>query len=234
MMVSRNRPNILVVEDDPAILNGLLDVLIFHGYNATGLEDGGLGLKKALNEFFDLVILDIMLPTLDGLSICRSLREKKPMQPIIMLTAKGSESDVIAGFRAGADDYVTKPFSISELMVRVEAILRRTGKGAIMEKFEVCGIRFDPENLFAHAKGKKESLTRRELEIVAYLFRNPERIISKSELLKEVWKYADPDIETRTVDIHMGKLRKKFVSLVGRTPVIETIRGEGYRLLDKS
>ena len=224
------KASILVVEDDPAILQGLLDVLVFNGYQVKGVEDGGQGLEASLEEKHDLIILDVMLPTLDGFSICKTVRKKKPGQGILILTAKGSEDDIVTGFKAGADDYVSKPFSLRELMVRVEAVLRRTGKNIGDEQIQFKGVFFDGKTLKASTKEHTVELTRREMEIIAYLYRNTDRIVSKKELLTEVWRYADADIETRTVDIHIQKLRKKMTSLVGDTPFLLTIRGEGYRL----
>ncbi|MCP4351747.1 MAG: response regulator transcription factor [Desulfobacterales bacterium] len=227
--MKKNRANILVVEDDQAILQGLLDVLIFNGYQAEGEEDGGKGLEKALRGRYDLIILDVMLPTLDGFSICKTVRKKKPGQGIVILTAKGSEDDVVTGFKAGADDYVSKPFSLRELMVRVEAVLRRTGKTVGNEEVQFRGIFFDGKTLIASYNDNSVELTRREMDIIAYLFRYMDRIVSKKELLIKVWNYADADIETRTVDIHILKLRKKIESLTGLS-LIMTVRGEGYRL----
>ncbi len=224
------KARILVVEDDPAILGGLQDVLVFNGYSADGVADGGQGLAAALAQPYDLILLDVMLPTLDGFSICRQLRARKPGQAIVMLTARGSEDDVVTGFKAGADDYVAKPFSLRELMVRVEAVLRRAGKPLGDECIEHLGIRFDGRNLRAARGDKVQELTRREMEIILFLFRHRQRIVSKKELLTEVWRYADADIETRTVDIHLLKLRKKLSALNPETPFIQTIRGEGYRL----
>lgn len=223
------KARILVVEDDPAILNGLLDVLVFNGYGADGVADGGEGLKAALNQAYDLILLDVMLPTMDGFSICRQLRADKPNQAIIMITAKGSEDDVVTGFRAGADDYIPKPFSLRELMVRVEAVLRRSGKPVGDDYIVEHDIRFDGQNLHAVCGDQIQELTRREMDIIVYLYRNQQRIVSKKELLTEVWHYADADIETRTVDIHMLKLRKKIAALIPETTLIRTIRGEGYR-----
>jgi two-component system response regulator RegX3 len=194
------------------------------------VEDSGQGLQKALEETHDLLILDVMLPTLDGFAICRQVREKKPNQGIVMLTAKGSEDDVVTGFKAGADDYVSKPFSLRELMVRVEAVLRRTGKTLGDEQINYGGIFFDGKTLIATSEDRSTELTRREMDIIVYLFRNKDRIVSKKELLKEVWHYADAEIETRTVDIHMLKLRKKIGTLNPDTDFILTVRGEGYRL----
>ena len=224
------KARILVVEDDPALLRGLLDVLVYNGYEVKGIEDGGRGLDAGLKEAFDLILLDVMLPTLDGFSICKEVRKKKPGQGIIIITAKGSEDDVVTGFNAGADDYISKPFSLREVMVRVEAVLRRTCKTPGDVEIRFRDIFFDGKNLIAEYQNQTLELTRKEMDIIAYLHRHRDRIVSKKELLTEVWQYADADIETRTVDIHMLKLRKKISRLIGDTPLITTIRGEGYRL----
>ncbi len=224
------KARILVVEDDPALLRGLLDVLVYNGYAVKGVEDGGRGLDAGLKEAFDLILLDVMLPTLDGFSICKEVRKKKPGQGIIIITAKGSEDDIVTGFNAGADDYISKPFSLREVMVRVEAVLRRTGKNPGDVEIRYRDIFFDGKNLIAEYQNQTLELTRKEMDIIAYLHRHRDRIVSKKELLIEVWHYADADIETRTVDIHMLKLRKKIARLIGDTPFVNTIRGEGYRL----
>ena len=233
--MKNQKATILVVEDDPAILRGLLDVFVFNGYEAEGVEDGGEGLSRALEGSFDLVVLDVMLPTMDGFTICRELRAQKPNQAVVMLTAKGAEDDIVTGFKAGADDYVPKPFSLKELMVRIEAVLRRSGKNLGDEKVDYLGMHFDAATLKAAFGEEITELTRREMDIIAFLHRNQERIVSKKELLEKVWGYADADIETRTVDIHMMKLRKKIALLnpafSPENPFIVTIRGEGYRLL---
>lgn len=224
------KATILIVEDDPAILTGLLDVLVFNGYQPEGCADGGDGLAKALESRFDLVLLDVMLPTLDGFSICREIRRKKPDQPIIMLTAKGAETDIVTGFKSGADDYISKPFSLRELMVRIEAVLRRSGKNLGDDQLTIGGIFFDGKNLSAACGQQTIELTRREMDIIVYLHRHNSRIVSRKELLSKVWNYGDAEIETRTVDIHIQKLRKKISDLIGETPFLLTIRGEGYRL----
>jgi len=223
------KARILVVEDDSALLRGLLDVLVFNGFDAAGAADGAEGLSAALSDNFDLILLDVMLPSLDGFSICRKIRAKRPGQGIIMITAKGAEDDIVKGFQAGADDYIPKPFSLREVMVRIEAVLRRVGKSTGGEIVDIGGIVFDGPNLVARCAGNTAELTRREMDIVAYLHRHRDRIVSKKELLTEVWHYADADIETRTVDIHILKLRKKINALAD-VALIVTIRGEGYRL----
>lgn len=224
------KARILVVEDDLAILKGLCDVLVFNGYATDGIADGIDGCEAALCGHYDLVLLDVMLPGMDGLAICREIRSRRPAQPVIILTAKGSEDDVVSGFTAGADDYVSKPFSLRELMVRVEAVLRRSGKPLGDEQIRYGDILFDGLNLQAVCRERCEALTRREMDIVVYLFRHQGRIVSKAELLTEVWHYKDPDVETRTVDIHMLKLRKKIAALTDGQGLIQTVRGEGYRL----
>jgi len=228
--MKKAKAHILVVEDDPALLRGLVDVLVYNGYAVKGADDGGQGLDAALNEPFDLILLDVMLPTLDGFSICREIRHKKPNQGIVIITARGAEDDIITGFNAGADDYISKPFSLREVMVRVEAVLRRTGKNPGDMEIRFRDIFFDGKNLVAGYQNQSVELTRKEMDIIAYLHHYRDRIVSKKELLTEVWQYADADIETRTVDIHMLKLRKKIASLIGDAPLITTIRGEGYRL----
>lgn len=224
------KANILVVEDDPAIQKGLCDLLVFNGYTASGIADGVAGCESALSGKYDLILLDVMLPGMDGFSICREIRKERPTQPVIILTAKGSEDDVVTGFSAGADDYVSKPFSLRELMVRVEAVLRRCGKPLGDEQIQHGGIRFDGCNLQAICGERSQALTRREMDIMVYLYRHMDRIVSKAVLLTDVWHYKDPTVETRTVDIHMLKLRKKITVLTGGRGLIETVRGQGYRL----
>jgi DNA-binding response OmpR family regulator len=224
------KARILVVEDDSSLLRGFLDLLVFNGFEAKGAADGREGLKAGLEEQFDLVLLDVMLPGVDGFSICKEIRSKKPNQAIIMITAKGSEDDIVTGFKAGADDYIPKPFSLREVMVRIEAVLRRSGKNLGDQEVHFRDVFFDGKNLKAHYRDLSVELTRREMDIVLYLFRHQDRIVSKKELLTEVWHYADADIETRTIDIHMLKLRKKIAALIEDEPFIVTIRGEGYRL----
>lgn len=228
--MNQAKATILIVEDDPAILNGLMDVLTFNGYAVEGLADGKQGLSRGLGKGFDLIILDVMLPGTDGFTLCREIRKKRPEQALMMLTAKGAEDDIVKGFRSGADDYLSKPFSLRELMVRIEAILRRSGKLAEVIAVEINGILFDGQNLRAVAGDKRVDLTRREMDIITYLHRHKSRIVAKKELLTQVWHYKDADIETRTVDIHMLKLRKKIAALIGEAPLIQTVRGEGYRL----
>jgi len=226
------RARILVVDDEEPIRQGLLDVLVFHGFAPEGAASGETGLAAVAARPPDLVILDIMMPGLDGLETCRRLRESHADLPILMLTAKGAEDDIVAGFNAGADDYVCKPFSLRELMVRVEAILRRSGRSPQSPPLDLGGVWLDPGNLRLYTDDASSSLTRRECHMLLHLHRHRDRIVSRREFLAEVWGYDEPDLETRTVDIHLQRLRRKLETVsprLGRT-LVETVRGSGYRL----
>ena len=221
---------ILVVEDEIAIQRGLCDVLAYHGYEPTGVDDGEAGLREGLSGSFDLVVLDVMLPSMSGFEVCEELRAVERELPILMLTARGSEEDVLRGFRAGADDYVTKPFSISELVARVEALLRRTTRRAEppREAFDFGPFRVDPEQRSMARDGSSEDLTQREVQLLSVLARERGRIVSRRALLAEVWELGCAErIETRTVDMHIAKLRRKLGG--DGHALIATIRGEGYR-----
>jgi DNA-binding response OmpR family regulator len=221
---------ILVVEDEAAIRTGLCDVLAFRGFAPTGVGTGDDGLREANSGRYALIVLDVMLPGLSGFEVCARLRTQWPEQPVLMLTARGSEADVLEGFRAGADDYVTKPFSVAELMARVEALLRRAGRLPRAEDtaFEFAGWAIDPAGRLAVRGPDREELSRLEVGVLALLARERGRIVSRRALLREVWGMAHADgVQTRTVDMHVAKLRRKL-GLDEHGP-IETIRGEGYR-----
>ncbi len=226
------KPRILLVEDEEPIRTGLTDVFLFNGYQVETAADGTSGLDKALAGGYHLVILDIMLPGVDGFTICNRLREIDRRLPIIMLTAKASEEDIIKGLRLGADDYVAKPFSVRQLLARVEAVLRRSGKlHRDMQAFSVRDLRIFPDRLTGTRRGKKIVFTRRELEMLLYLSLNENRPVSRPELLREVWGYKNVDfIETRTVDIRVTKLRRKIEIDPARPELLVTVRGEGYQL----
>ena len=225
--------SILVVEDEEAIRSGLIDVFVFHGYNVDSAATGPEGLQKALTGKFDLILLDIMLPGLDGYEICNQVRARDRDQPIIMLTAKTSDEEIIQGLKLGADDYVPKPFSVQQLVLRVEAVLRRSRVGRQQARtLNIGNIEIDTENL-SGVDGKDEiAFTKREIEVLTYLAENADRPVSREELLSKVWGYARGlDIETRTVDIHIAKLRRKIETDPKEPSHLITVRGAGYRLL---
>lgn len=226
-----NKTSILIVEDEESIRKGLCDVFVYHGYEVDAVADGAEGLQKALSGQYHLILLDIMLPGLDGLSICNEIRKSDRAQPIVMLTAKGDEDDIIKGLKLGADDYVTKPFSVRELVARTEAVLRRSPKlMATTEQVNWGPLTVDPQNLVLHKNGEEIEVTQREVDILRYLIKNSERPIDRQELLKEVWGYHNPQMETRTVDIHMAKLRRKIEADPQEPQLILTVRGKGYKM----
>lgn len=226
-LAAQSPAHILVVEDEPSIRQGLLDVLVFQGYRASSASDGARALQTTSNEGFDLVLLDVMLPEVDGFTVCERLRASFPSLPILMLTAKNSEEDVLRGFEAGADDYVTKPFSVRQLLARVKALLSRSRR-ASSERFRVGPYQVDPERAQLLSDAGEIELSAREIEILRLLAEDPGRIVSRRVLLREAWGMHNAEqVETRTVDVHIAKLRKK---LGQHGELLETVRGQGYRL----
>jgi len=229
----QKKARLLIVEDEVAIREGLIDVFVYHGYEVDFSGDGTEGLQKALTGSFDLILLDVMLPGMNGFEICNQVREHDRDQAIIMLTAKSSDEDIIEGLTLGADDYVAKPFSIAQLLLRVQAVLRRTR--SVIEQGNKISLGkemvIDTQNL-SGVKGEESiSFTRREIEILHYLQANSQRPVSRDELLNKVWGYAaDADLETRTVDIHIAKLRRKIEANPSEPHYLVTVRGAGYRL----
>jgi DNA-binding response OmpR family regulator len=235
-MATDDKLEILVVEDEEPIRRGLCDVLAYHGYQPAGAGDGEEGLAAGLSNRYALVLLDVMLPGISGFEVCEGIRERHSHLPIIMLTARGSEEDVLTGFRAGADDYVTKPFAVAELMARVEAILRRSG--ALHRDgerpFSFGSWQIDPSALRARDGEEEVELTQRERSILTLFVREQGRIVSRRTLLAEVWGSANPDrVETRSVDMQMTKLRRKLGLGSGENSIIATVRGAGYRYGDQ-
>jgi two-component system response regulator RegX3 len=220
---------VLVIEDEEPIRVGLCDVLVFHGLLPSSASDGAEGLQKALEGSFDLLMVDVMLPSLDGFSIVREVRAKKPSQAMLVLTAKGAEADVLQGFAAGADDYVAKPFSVAQLMARVHALLRRSGSSG-RRRFPVGGSTVDVDALQLEGERGAVPLSPRDIEILAYLSERAGRVISRDELLRSIWGFQRLDhVETRCVDMHLSKLRRK-IGQATETELIETVRGAGYRV----
>jgi len=223
---------LLLVEDEPAIRQGLTDAFTALGYHVAAAATGDEGLAKGIAGGHDAALLDVMLPGVDGFTICRQLRERHPRLGIMMLTAKGSEKDVLDGFRAGADDYVAKPFSLALLAARVEAVVRRS-RGLAGAMFTVADVLIDPAAMCARRGSASANLTRRDIELIARLARDPGVVVQRDVLLADVWGYAHPDaVETRCVDMHLVKLRRKLADAFGMSgeQVIETVRGEGYRV----
>ena len=225
------KPTLLIVEDEPSILRGLSDLFVFHGYHVESETDGAKGLNKALEGQYSCVILDVMLPSMNGFEICNALRQHSRTQPIMMLTAKNTEEDIINGLTLGADDYVAKPFSTSELVLRVNALIRRSGwTGVDNELIISAEVSVNTRTLTGKSYQQETKYTRREVEILDYLLRQSAPV-SREELLRQVWGYKiTTDIDTRTVDIHIAKIRKK-VEQDPKTPKhLVTLRGEGYQL----
>lgn len=225
------KPNILIVEDEESILTGLRDVFTFHGFDVDTASDGKIGLEKAMRQNYHLLLLDVMLPHVDGFTICEKIRAKDRNASIIMLTAKGDEKDILKGLQLGADDYVSKPFSVQELLARAQAVLRRSPKLTQDEQnITWKDFTIDCENLFLEKNGEKTELTQREVNLLRYLIQFESRPVSRQELLKEVWGYNNPDLDTRTVDIHITKLRKKIEADPQNPEVLVTIRSKGYKI----
>jgi DNA-binding response OmpR family regulator len=228
------QPRILIIEDEAAIRTGLTDALVYHGFDVEAEGDGKRGLHCALTGTYDLVLLDVMLPGIGGFEICEEIRKVDRQQAIIMLTAKTSDEDIITGLALGADDYVAKPFSVAQLVLRVKAVLRRSNIGAVAERCIELedGTIIDCETLSGRRDGREIAFTRREIEILRYLHANGSRPVSRDELLNKVWGYdRNAGIETRTVDIHIAKLRRK-IEPDAKAPVhLVTVRGAGYRLV---
>jgi two-component system response regulator RegX3 len=219
------------VEDEPSILRGLTDLFVYHGYQVESECDGKKGLSRALDGQYSCIILDVMLPSLNGFEICNGIRQHSRTQAIMMLTAKNSEEDIINGLTLGADDYVAKPFSTSELVLRVNALVRRSGWTGTDSTLELSDeVSVCTQTLIGSSYQQERKYTRREVEILSFLQRQ-NRPVSRDELLKEVWGYKITSaIDTRTVDIHIAKIRKK-IEIDPKSPKhLVTHRGEGYQL----
>lgn len=225
-----SRRTILVIEDDPAIRQGIADALQFEHYNTLEAADGKAGLNKALTASCDLILLDLVLPGLDGLDILREVRDARPTLPVIILTARGSETDRVEGLKLGADDYVVKPFSVRELLARVEAVIRRSPErptdihevavpGGVVDLAR-CEVRFDD--------GARCELSEREAALLRYLAAHAGRVVSRQEILSRVWHLEPRGVRTRTIDMHVARLREKLRDDPSAPRVIRTVRRRGY------
>ncbi len=222
---------ILIIEDEENMVKGLRFNLEARDYAVVAAFDGETGLKKAVDERPDLIILDLMLPGLNGYEVCKKLKESSPEIPIVMLTAKSQESDIITGLDLGADDYITKPFSVLELLARINALLRRSNpNSSIPEVFQVGNLKINFRKYEAHKHGKSLKLSPREFEILRYLIENQGEIVSRDDLLNQVWGYESFPF-TRTIDAHIATLRKKIEERPEEPEMIITIHGKGYKFL---
>ncbi len=218
---------ILIVEDDPTMLRGLKDNFEFHGYRVLTADDGEAGLNAALNARPDLILLDLMLPKINGYEVCRLIRKEKLEMPIIMLTAKGEESDIVLGLNLGADDYVTKPFSIKELLARAEALLRRMRSAELeVYRFGDCELDISARKL---TRGSEEiKLSPKEFRLLELFVKKPGRALSRDEILNLVWGY-DSISGPRTIDRFVTTLRNKIEPDPHNPVYIHTLREIGYK-----
>jgi DNA-binding response OmpR family regulator len=226
------KKTILIVEDDSAIRQGLVDALQFAGYATLEAGNGVDGMTRALQATFDLLLLDLILPGHSGFEILEATRAARPTLPIIILTARGEEADRVKGLRLGADDYVVKPFSVRELLARVEAVLRRSPERpndvsriplpAGVADLARCEVRY-PD-------GRRAELSEREVQVLRYLASHPGRAISRDEILRRVWRLEPRRLETRTVDMHIANLRHKLRDDPDNPKVLLTVRGRGYMI----
>ena len=223
---------ILVIEDDSSILRVLKDSLKFEGYNVMAASDGKKGFDLALRKEIDMLLLDIMLPGMSGYEICTRLKLERPEIPIIMITARGAEMDKVSGLDVGADDYVTKPFSMQELLARMRAVFRRYNLGAnIPDQITFGNVTFDFKKFQAFVSGTEIKLSSKEFAIMKFLIQHKGDVVHRHDLLEEVWGY-DVMPTTRTVDNFMLELRKKIEEDPSDPKHILTIRGVGYKFVD--
>ena len=232
---------ILVAEDDSAILAGVADLLRIEGYDVEEATDGAAALERFRGHKPDLVLLDVMMPRMNGYDVCRAIRKEDPVTPVVMLTAKGEEIDKVVGLELGADDYIVKPFGMAELLARVRSALRRGGLGRENGKEATAGpeaaskLAFGDTTVdFASMTGSKAgaafSLTPKETELLRCFAKNEGKVVSRETLLEEVWDIdADSDITTRSVDQHVARLRQKIEQDPANPQYLHTVHGAGYR-----
>jgi len=221
---------ILIVEDEPNMRMGLKDNLEFEGYEVATAADGEEGLSLIVNNLFDLIILDVMMPKISGFDVCKRVREKGIRTPIILLTAKGEEIDKIVGLELGADDYITKPFSLRELLARIKAILRRVESHSVQTSVVHIGkleINFSTYNAFE--EGTNVPMSHKEFELLKYLCEHKNQTVSRDEVLKNVWQQEATT--TRTIDNFVVKLRQKIEVNANDPKIIITVHGIGYKLI---
>jgi DNA-binding response OmpR family regulator len=227
----REMARILIVEDEPNMVAGLRDNFEFEGYEVITAPDGVAGLQRALSEAPDLVILDVMMPRMSGLDVCRRLKAERPAMPIIMLTARGQEVDKVVGLELGADDYVTKPFSIRELLARVKAVLRRANiSSPQLDHYEFGDVRVDVRSCQVSRQGRTLEFSAKEFELLKYFLNHRGETLSRDRLLEDVWGYEHFPT-TRTVDTHIVRLRQKIEAKPDEPRFILTVHGTGYKFV---
>ena len=224
-------PKILIVEDEPGMVAGLRDNFEFEGYQVLSAMDGVSGLERALADSPDLVILDVMMPRMSGLDVCKQLKSKRPAIPIIMLTARGQEVDKVVGLELGADDYVTKPFSIRELLARVKAVLRRVGSvPKAKDSYTFGDVEVNLERCQVSRRGRSLDFSSKEFDLLKYFLSHPGEALTRDRLLEEVWGY-DKFPTTRTVDAHIVRLRQKLEPKPDDPRFFLTVHGTGYKFV---
>ncbi len=222
---------ILIIEDEPNMVSGLRDNFEFEGYEVLAAYDGVEGLERALQETPDLVLLDVMMPKMSGLDVCRQLKAKRPAMPIIMLTARGQEVDKVVGLELGADDYVTKPFSIRELIARTKAVLRRVAHaGGNGDHYGFADVAVDVKSCRVTRGGKQVEVSAKEFELLKFFMLHPGETLTRDRLLNEVWGYERYP-STRTVDAHIVRLRQKFEPHPEQPQFFLTVHGVGYKFV---
>jgi len=222
--------SILVVEDEEKILSALVDFLEFHNFEVTEAADGLEAERITAEKRFDLILLDLMLPKISGEQLCSKWRSNGLQTPIIMLTAKGQEKEKVAGLNLGADDYITKPFSLEELLARINAVLRRMDPARkVGQTFQFADLNIDIPALKARREGRDIEISKREATIIQFFAANPNRVINREELYKAVWDETMSELGTRTVDMHIAKLRSKIERNATEPQIIKTVRGAGYK-----
>ena len=224
------KASILVVEDEEKIRLALVDFLEFHDFKIVEALDGLEAERAVARGQFDLILLDLMLPRISGEQLCTTWRREGVQTPIIMLTAKGQQKEKVAGLNLGADDYITKPFSLEELLARINAVLRRTDPArSVGRSFKFADLDVDIGALKARRNKEEIEITKREAQIIQYFAANPNRVISRDELYREVWNETMTELGTRTMDMHIAKLRSKIERDAGEPQIIKTVRGAGYK-----
>ncbi len=224
----KEKPVILVVEDDAAVRQGIVDALSFSGYEVISAADGREGMEQALKASYQLLLLDLVLPHFSGFEVLEALRKERPGQPVIILSARGEEADRVKGLTMGADDYVVKPFSVREMLARVDAVLRRSSEREVGQStFDFKGGRVDfSRREVCMENGGRKELSERESDLLRYLISNKGRAVAREELLQQVWRIDPKNIETRTIDMHVAHLREKLGD--DGQDVVVTVRGKGY------